>query len=108
MTACAVGEGDQVTDEARNRVAERIAGLQSADERLARALEAVSGWISRVPDGAIDEGPVDGLMKLAAAVREPLPTELAELSPAAQEGASPHALDSDRHGEASAKASHAI
>jgi len=73
-----------MTDDARTQVATRLAGLQSADERLARALEMVAAETSRIPRGAIDAEPVVGLTDAIGTLREPLPAELGELSATAQ------------------------
>jgi hypothetical protein len=73
-----------MTDDARTQVATRLAGLQSADERLARALEVVAADASRIPGSAIDAAPVGGLTDAIGTLREPLPAELGALSATAQ------------------------
>jgi hypothetical protein len=98
-----------VTDDAaRTRVAERLTAMQSANERLSRALEAVATVASGIPGNAIDREPLDGLANAVAELREPLPAELEALS-AAAEGASTQVLDpGDGPGPSSARPSDAV
>src|SRR5687768_1818586 len=73
-----------MTDDARTQVATRLAELQSADERLARALEIVAAGASSIPGSAIDAEPVGGLTDAIGTLRKPLPAELGALSAAAE------------------------
>jgi hypothetical protein len=74
-------------DAARTRVAERLEALQSTNQRLGRALEAVADGASRIPGSAIEREPVDGLTNAIAAFHEPLPPRLKALSAAAERAA---------------------
>ena len=78
-------------DAAHTRVAERLAGLQAADDSLARSLEAAAAGASGIPETAIEREPVEALNAGIAALRQPLPAELGSLS--AAEGGSAQRLD---------------
>jgi len=95
-------------DRARTHVTERLEALQSADERLARALEAIGAGASRIPGNAIDREPVDGLTHAVAALREPLSAEVEALS--AADGAARRADHPawEGTGGSSARVSHAV
>jgi hypothetical protein len=70
-------------DAARERVAERLAALREADERLVQALESTTAGASRIPGTAIDREPVEALDGAIAGLRQPLPTGLRPLTAAA-------------------------
>lgn len=69
-------------DAARERVADRLAALREADERLVQALESTTAGASRIPGTAIDREPVEALNGAIAGLRQPLPTELKPLAAA--------------------------
>jgi hypothetical protein len=73
-------------DAARTRVAERLAALRKADERLLQTLEATTAGASRIPETAIDREPVEALNGAIAGLRQPLPTELKPLAAAGNRG----------------------
>jgi hypothetical protein len=95
-------------DAARTQVAAPLGALQSANERLTRALEAVAAGASGIPGDAIEREPVDGLTDAIAALHEVLPRELEGVL-AAGAMDSPQVLDASHVGPTtSAKESDAV
>lgn len=73
-------------DAARFRVAARLRAQQSANERLARVLDAVAAGASGIPGDAIEKEPVDSVTDAIATLRGPLPADLQTLATAAAGG----------------------
>lgn len=69
-------------DAARARVAARLAALRSADERLARSLDAAISRVGAIPESAIDRERLVAVTTAIGALREPLAADLIALEAA--------------------------